>query len=75
LQVFPENLQTKLVAPLKKERLKVNDKKIWKALESSYKILTLKDKMTPFTLDIIFSDKKLKKRTGTILGLRARAHK
>jgi len=73
LQVFPENLQTKLVAPLKKAGLKVNGKKIWKALESSYKILTLKDKIAPFTLDIIFSDKKLKKRTGTILGLRVRA--
>jgi len=69
VQVFPENLQTKLVAPLKKAGFPINDKKIWKALESSYKILTLKDKITPFTLDIIFSDKKLEKRTGTILGL------
>lgn len=69
VQVFPENLQTKLVAPLKKASFKVNDKKIRKALESSYEILTLKDKMALFTLDIIFSDKKLEKKTGTILGL------
>ena len=69
VQILRENMQTKLVAPLKKAGFKVNDKKIWKALESSYKILTLKDKITPFTLDIIFSDKKLEKRTGTILGL------
>lgn len=69
VQVFPENLQTKLVAPLKKAGFQVNDKKIRKALESGYKILTLKDKIAPFTLDIIFSDKKLEKKTGTILGL------
>lgn len=69
VQVFPENLQTKLVTPLKKAGFQVNDKRIRKALESSYKILTLKSEITPFTLDIIFSDEKLEKRTGTILGL------
>jgi len=68
VQVFPENLKTKLIAPLKKAGFQVNDKKIRKALESGYKIMTLKDKTAPFTLDIILSDKKLKKKTGTILG-------
>lgn len=69
VQVLPKNLQTKLVAPLKKAGFQADDKKIRKALESGYNILTLEDEMTPFTLDIIFSDKKLEKKTGTILGL------
>lgn len=69
VQVFPENLQQKLITPLKNAEFQVTVKKIRKALESGYKILTLKDKLTPFTLDIIFSDKKLEKRKGTILGL------
>ncbi len=69
VQVLPEDLQTKLVTPLKNVGFQVNKEKIRKALESSYKILTVKDKMTPFTLDIIFSNRKLEKKTGTILGL------
>jgi len=38
-------------------------------LNSGYKIITVENKETPFTLDLIFSDKKLEKRAGTILGL------
>lgn len=69
VQVFHGNLQTKLILPLREAGFQVNDKRIRKALESGYKILTLKSEITPFTLDIIFSDEKPEKKTGTILGL------
>lgn len=69
VHVSSEDLQTKLMAPLKKAGFQVNEERVQKALSSDYRILTFKDKETPFTLDVIFSDKKLEKRAGTILGL------
>jgi len=69
VHVSSEDLQTKLMAPLKKAGFQVNEERVQKALSSGYRILTFKDKETPFTLDVIFSDKKLEKRAGTILGL------
>jgi hypothetical protein len=39
------------------------------AFESGFKIATFRDNRSPFTLDTIFSKKKLEKRSGTILGL------
>jgi len=69
VQISSENLQAKLIEPLKKAGFQVNEKRIQKALSSGYRILTFKDKETPFTLDVIFSDKKPEKRAGTILGL------
>lgn len=67
--VSSENLQTKLMTPLKKAGFQVDEERVQKALSSGYRILTFKDKESPFTLDVIFSDKKLEKRAGTILGL------
>ncbi|KPV61932.1 MAG: hypothetical protein AOA66_1605 [Candidatus Bathyarchaeota archaeon BA2] len=70
VKVPPENLQTRLVAPLKKANMQVNAQKINDAFKSGFRIITLKDKRTPFTLDVILSeDKKLEKKPGTILGL------
>ena len=68
-RVDPENLQTHLVVPLRKADMQVNERKINDAFRSGFRIITLKDKRTPFTLDMILSDKKLDKKRGTILGL------
>lgn len=67
--VSHENLQTKLLTLLKKTGFQVSKKRVQKALSSGYRILTFKDRATPFTLDIILFDKELEKRAGTILGL------
>jgi len=64
-----ENIQTHLVAPLRKAEMQVDERKINNAFESVFSIITLKDKRTPFTLDVILSDKKLEKKPGKILGL------
>jgi hypothetical protein len=64
-----EHLRTKIILPLRKAGFQINEKYIRKTLSSSYKIIKLENKETPFTLDLIFSDKKLEKRAGTILGL------
>jgi hypothetical protein len=68
VKISRKELQT-LAAVLKKTEIHVNEAKIKKAFESGYRIITLKDKKTPFTVDIILSDKKLEKKAGTILGL------
>jgi hypothetical protein len=68
VKVAPEELQT-LVELLRKADLQVDKRKIYDAVKSGFKIVTLKDKRTPFTLDIILSNKKLEKKPGTMLGL------
>jgi hypothetical protein len=63
------HLRTKIILPLRKAGFQINEKYVIKTLNSGYKIITVENKETPFTLDLIFSDKKLEKRAGTILGL------
>jgi hypothetical protein len=48
---------------------RVDAERIDLALKSGFRILTLKDERTPYTIDVIFSSRKLVKRAGTILGL------
>jgi len=60
---------TQLVSTLKKADLQVNEGRIDAAFKSGFRIITLRDRKTPFTLDVILSDKKLEKKAGTILDL------
>ena len=69
VKVSKKELETNLVAALRKAGIQVNERKIREAFKSGYKITTLRDKGSPFTLDIILSDKKLRKQSGNILGL------
>jgi len=57
------------LSALKEAGVKVEERKIDMAFESRFKIATFKDGRSPFTLDTIFSGKKLDKRPGTILTL------
>ena len=61
--------RVRLVEALKKARLVVDEREIDRALESGYKIATFKDSKTAYSVDVIFSDKKLEKRAGTVAGL------
>jgi ribosomal protein L18E len=58
----------KLVSALKIAKLKVEKEAIMKVLKSDYRILTISDKKSPYNVDIIFSEKKFKKRRGVIFG-------
>lgn len=68
VRVTEENIQT-FVAQIRKAGIEADEHNIHEAFKSGYRIVTLKDKKTPFTVDIILSTKKLEKRSGTILGL------
>ena len=61
--------RTKLISALKVVGLEVDRRKIDAALRSGYGIVTLRDTKTPFTVDIILSNKRLEKNAGSILGL------
>jgi len=58
-----------LIASLRKAEMQVDEQRINRAFESGFRIITLKDERTPFTLDVILSDRKLEKKHGRILGL------
>ena len=69
VNVARKDLQNKLASALREAELQVNGERIDVALTSGFRIVTFKDNRTPFTVDIILSAKKLKKKAGTILGL------
>jgi len=58
-----------LATQLRKAGLRVSERKIEASFKSGFKIITLEDEKTPFTIDVILSDKKLEKRKGSILGI------
>jgi len=68
VKVAREQLET-LATLLRKAEMKVDVRRIDEAFESGFRMITLKDKRTPFTVDIMFSDGKLERKRGKILGL------
>jgi len=64
-----KNLESQLVEPLRRAEIQVNEGKIHEAIKSDYRIVTLKDKRTHYTLDVVLSDKKLERKPGTVAGL------
>jgi len=68
VKITREDLQTLMIA-LRKAEVQINAQRINNAFNSDFRVITLKDKKSPFTLDIILYDRKLKKKVGTILGL------
>jgi hypothetical protein len=66
---FVGKMRIEFVCALKDAGVQVDERKIDSALKSGFKIATFGDSRSPFTLDTIFSGKKLNKRSGTILGL------
>jgi hypothetical protein len=58
-----------LVKTLTKANLRVQKTKLQSAWESEYRIATVEDKKTPHTLDIIFTNRRLARNRGRILGL------
>jgi hypothetical protein len=59
----------KLASMLRKAYLKAHEKKLATASQSGYRIATVEDKKSPHTLDIIFTNQKLERNAGHILGL------
>jgi hypothetical protein len=62
--------RSKLISALKDAGIGVDEKKIDDALKSGYEIVTFKDCKSPLTVDVIVSEAELKKRAGSVLGLK-----
>ena len=60
------NVKAKLSAALHKAGLAVDERKIDTALTSGFRIATFEDKVSPFSVDVIFSSERLDKRAGKI---------
>jgi len=69
VRISPKNLESQLVKPLRRAEIQVSESKIHEALKSGYRIVTFTDKKTHYTLDIMLSDKKLERKSGTVAGL------
>jgi hypothetical protein len=63
-------LRSKVATGLRQAGLEVDERKIENALKSGYSIATFKCKKSPYTVDVIFSNDKLEKKTGIIDGLK-----
>jgi len=59
----------KVAAALRRAGLEVDELKIAEALSSGYNIATFRDKASAYTVDVIFSGKKLDKQAGTVAGV------
>lgn len=58
--------RAKLVSALREAELDADMAEVEKALKSGYRIASFRDKRTPFTLDVILSDRKFKRRAGEV---------
>jgi hypothetical protein len=68
VQISKENAH-RLFETLKKAQVQVNKRKVEQSIDSDFRMLTVTDKKTTLYLDLILSDKKLKKKPGTVVGL------
>ncbi|MCW3998769.1 MAG: nucleotidyl transferase AbiEii/AbiGii toxin family protein [Candidatus Bathyarchaeota archaeon] len=62
------NLKGKLATALQKAGMHFEEHKIDSALTSGFRIASFKDKTSPYSIDIIFSDSELKRKAGKIAG-------
>lgn len=58
-----------LARALANVNLKVKEKVLEAAWQSKYRIVTIEDRKSPHTLDLIFTDEKLERKACSILGL------
>lgn len=61
--------RSRLLSALRRAELEVCGNRIEKTLMSGYRIVTFRDQKSPYSVDVIFSRKKLEKKPGTIVGL------
>jgi hypothetical protein len=67
-QVSKENAD-RLIETLRKAQVEASKRKVEQAIDSDFRMLTVIDRKTALHLDIILSNKKLKKKPGKIVSL------
>jgi len=69
VRISSKNLQSQVAEPLRNAEILVNERKLLDALKSGYRIVTFRDKKTHYKLDLILSERKLERKSGTVAGL------
>jgi hypothetical protein len=69
VRVSDKTARSKLVNALAGAGMRVDEEEVDRALASGYRIATFADRKTAYSVDVILSNKKLKKRTGTVAGV------
>lgn len=66
---FRQKDLSKLATALTRANLDVQEKRLRAAWQTDHRIATVEDKKSPHTLDILFTDQKLQRHHGRILGV------
>jgi hypothetical protein len=69
VQVSSKSAKGGLCHALASAKIRFDEREIDKALTSGYRIATFADTKTAYSVDIIFTDEKLQKRSGSIAGV------
>lgn len=69
VRVSGKNDMERLTSALRSAGLKVDEEAIGSALKSGYRIFTIRDEKTPYSVDIIISEKRIGRRPGAIFNL------
>ena len=64
------DVKSKVAVALRHAGVEVDERKIEEALVSGYNIATLRDRASPYTVDVIFSAEPIEKQVGTVAGLK-----
>jgi len=65
------DVKRKVASALRRAGLNVDNRKLDSALKSGYRIASFRDKASPYTVDVIFSDGAIGKRVGVVNGVSA----
>jgi hypothetical protein len=71
VQVCDETTKSKLVHALARAAVEVDEKEVDRALASGCNIAAFADRRTAYSVDVILSKDRLKKRAGTVAGVQA----
>jgi len=69
IHVSDRTAKSKLVSALEMAGLRVDGGEVDRAFSSGYRVATFADRRTAYSVDVIFSDRKLLKRAGTVGGV------
>jgi hypothetical protein len=70
VQVYNETVRSKLINAMANAGIRVDEREIDKAMASGYGIAEFTDMKTAYSVDVILTKNKLRKKTGTIAGIR-----
>jgi hypothetical protein len=69
VKITKSDLKRDLIEPLRSAHLSIIENTFQEVFDGEFRIISIKDRKSPFSVDIIFTDQSFKKKPGSILGL------